>query len=363
MDSFTDHKHIFATILDEHRRSQEGNDRSNYALTLKRAYRAVTDYPHAIYHPDQLSQLKFIGPAIMKLVHGKFKKYCSENGLEYPSEELKSLPLDSTGLAACSVLKHSGGSSTRSNSRSSTAAGSSRSGTTGSKRGRKKTTTATTTVTAPDYKDMLTVLIEQEYQIMSSRDNNLARPLKRALDNIRKYPGEIYHPNQLAYLQSVGPKIVQLISDRLKTFCEENGKPYPTDSLKDVPLGGLLDVNALIPESTSRGATGGRKRKTTNTNAVVVPASAHDYREIMATLAENEFNERSQLAPQTALPFKRAIDSIKNYPCEIYHPNQLIYLKNVSSRVVEGIRYAIRWLIGRSFASISYNDKEEKNNI
>lgn len=51
-------------------------------IQYKRAYESLKKHDSIIFHPNELNQLKFFGPSIIKLLTRKLEQYCRDNGID-----------------------------------------------------------------------------------------------------------------------------------------------------------------------------------------------------------------------------------------------------------------------------------------
>ncbi|QOU21243.1 hypothetical protein BRETT_000964 [Brettanomyces bruxellensis] len=89
MDLQQDLKYLFCQWLEEEYNVKVQRGQRN-APTFYRALKSVRQCPYPIKHPNQLSDLKFIGDKLVKLMSNKLQEYCDENGYNFPVDEASS---------------------------------------------------------------------------------------------------------------------------------------------------------------------------------------------------------------------------------------------------------------------------------
>ena len=51
---------------------------------------------------------------------------------------------------------------------------------------------------------------------------------KRAWESIKAHPSELSHPSEAIKLTGIGPNLVERLTERLETYCRDEGLPMPT---------------------------------------------------------------------------------------------------------------------------------------
>lgn len=86
MDLEQDLKYLFCQWLEEEYNVKVQRGQRN-APTFYRALKSVRQCPYPIKNPKQLSDLRFIGEKLVKLMSSKLQDYCDENGYKFPVDK------------------------------------------------------------------------------------------------------------------------------------------------------------------------------------------------------------------------------------------------------------------------------------
>lgn len=82
----------------------------------------------------------------------------------------------------------------------------------------------------------------------------------QAYESLSKCPIAFEHPHQAVQLEGIGPKIVDMLTDKLKAYCEEHGLPMPSAPSKGKQL--ITYQVALVLMQSNLGAAPSEKKTT-----------------------------------------------------------------------------------------------------